>query len=217
MDLAIFDLDNTLLQGDSEVLWWQFLADKGFVKADDFALQRQAILAKGDDNIDPIAYTQVSVTPLANFSLDALSQLRDEYIEQIIQPRLLPQGKELVARHQQQDDMLLIITATNRFIAAPIVPLLPVDNLIATELEKTDSGYTGKVIGTPSFREGKVTRLQTWLSEQGVSFDETYFYSDSHHDLPLLERVTFPIAVDPTNELREIADAKAWPIISLRD
>lgn len=216
MSLAIFDLDNTLLKGDCEELWWQYLAEHQLVEAGDFAKQRKAVLADGDDNVDPIAYTEVSVKPLALLEFKQLLEMRQDFVNTYIAPVILPKAVELIEEHRAKSHTLLIITASNRFIASPIAKLLEIDNLIATEVEKEKGECTGKVTGTPSFREGKIHRLHEWLAAHHANLDDSYFYSDSHHDVALLEQVTFPIAVDPTKELKKIAKQNKWKVISLR-
>jgi HAD superfamily hydrolase (TIGR01490 family) len=134
-----------------------------------------------------------------------------------IQPIMLNKARMLLNQHRAKDDTLLIITATNRFVTAPIAKALGVDHLLAIELEEKDGRYTGKVSGVPSYREGKITRLNAWLKNQDCSMEGAYFYSDSHNDLPLLETVAQPIAVDPDEKLADIAKRRGWKIISLRD
>ena len=134
-----------------------------------------------------------------------------------IEPNILPKAEELLARHRTKGDTLLIITATNRFITAPIAERLGVDHLIAVNPEVKEGRYTGRVSGIPSYREGKVTRLEKWLEDQDLTMEGAWFYSDSHNDLPLLEIVEHPVAVDPDDTLREIAKERQWRIMSLRD
>ena len=142
---------------------------------------------------------------------------RADYLQQKILPIILPKGLELIEQHRQQGDTLLIITATNSFLTTPIAELLKIDNLIATDPEMLDGRYTGKVFGVPSFQHGKVERLQHWLDEHQQDLAGSYFYSDSHNDLPLLEQVDTPIAVDPDDKLAEVARQRDWKILSLRE
>jgi HAD superfamily hydrolase (TIGR01490 family) len=148
--------------------------------------------------------------------METLQRWRQQYIEEKITPILLPRAHALLDSHRQQDDTLVIITATNRFITGPIAALYGIDHLLATEPEISNARYTGKITGVPCFQEGKVARLQGWLAEHGETLEDSWFYSDSHNDLPLLGKVTRPVAVDPDEILRHHADAHAWPVISLR-
>ncbi|WP_114417247.1 HAD family hydrolase [Marinospirillum perlucidum] len=217
MSLALFDLDNTLLAGDSDHAWGDFLVDKGLVDAEEY---RQAndyyYRAYQEGTLDIHEYLSFSLRPLTLYPLKELHAWREEFIQERIAPLVLPQGRDLLARHQQAGDKLVIITATNRFITQPIADLLGVEELIAVEPEMLDGAYTGRVTGTPSFREGKITCLNDWLNQQQMTLGGSYFYSDSHNDLPLLKKVDHPVAVDPDAELRSYAENQGWPIISLR-
>ncbi len=142
---------------------------------------------------------------------------RARFVEEKIRPILLPRAAALLERHRAAGDTLLIITATNRFVTTPIAELLGVSNLLATEVEFADGGYTGRPLGIPCFQHGKVARLDEWLAETGHDLINSWFYSDSHNDLPLLDRVTYPVAVDPDEALVRHAEERGWPIISLRE
>lgn len=217
MALAIFDLDNTLLGGDSDYLWGRFLVERGIV--DEGAYERENQRYYADyvaGRLDIQAFLNFALAPLAAHPLDQLIIWRHEYLREKIAPILLPAAHDLLAAHRAAGDTLLIITATNSFIAAPIARDLGVIHLIATEPELCGDRYTGRVAGVPAFREGKVTRLQAWLHMTGYTLADASFYSDSHNDLPLLERVARPVAVDPDATLASHAKAKGWPIISLR-
>ncbi len=218
MALAIFDLDNTLLGGDSDYLWGRYLAENGIVDPQSY---HDTNLAFYHDyqagNLDINAFLQFVFEPLAKNSMQDLLAWRADYLQQKILPIILPKGLELIEQHRQQGDILLIITATNSFLTTPIAELLKINHLIATDPEMLDGRYTGKVFGVPSFQHGKVERLQHWLAEHQLDLAGSYFYSDSHNDLPLLEQVDKPIAVDPDDKLAEIARQRDWKILSLRE
>ena len=156
------------------------------------------------------------LAPLALHAFDELIKWREDYLSSKIEPIMLPAARSLIEQHKQQGDTLLIITATNDFITAPIAEKLGITNLIATKAEFIEGRYTGKVVGTPSYRQGKVTRLEKWLADNQQSLTDSYFYSDSHNDLPLLNLVDHPIAVDPDPQLHQFAEQANWKIISLR-
>jgi HAD superfamily hydrolase (TIGR01490 family) len=216
--LAIFDLDNTLIAGDSDHLWGEFLVEKALVDADYFKARNDAFYQDYvNGTLDMTAYLDFSLAPLAEHGKDKLNILHEEFMAGYIQPIMLNKARMLLNQHRAKDDTLLIITATNRFVTAPIAKALGVDHLLAIELEEKDGRYTGKVSGVPSYREGKITRLNAWLKNQDCSMEGAYFYSDSHNDLPLLETVAQPIAVDPDEKLADIAKRRGWKIISLRD
>jgi HAD superfamily hydrolase (TIGR01490 family) len=216
--LAIFDLDNTLIAGDSDHLWGEFLVEKALVDADYFKARNDAFYQDYvNGTLDMTAYLDFSLAPLAEHGKDKLNILHEEFMAGYIQPIMLNKARMLLNQHRAKDDTLLIITATNRFVTAPIAKALGVDHLLAIELEEKDGRYTGEVSGVPSYREGKITRLNAWLKNQDCSMEGAYFYSDSHNDLPLLETVAQPIAVDPDEKLADIAKRRGWQIISLRD
>jgi HAD superfamily hydrolase (TIGR01490 family) len=217
MTLAIFDLDNTLLGGDSDYLWGKYLVSEGLVDGDFYERENQRFYdeyRKGTLNI--YEFLDFSLRPLAENPPDKLAALRDRFVADRIAPIILPAARALVDKHRQQGHMLLIITATNHFITEPIAAIFKVDHLLATDPEISDGRYTGRVAGIPTFREGKVTRLRQWLSQNSVNLADSWFYSDSHNDLPLLEMVSHPVAVDPDETLQQHAEMKGWPIISLR-
>ena len=217
MSLAIFDLDNTLIADDSDFLWGQFLVDRGIVDKDYYEQTNQKFYEDyKQGTLDIVEFLNFSLAPLAIHDSEQLYRWRNEFIETIIKPITLSAARELVEQHRTAGDILLVITATNRFVTAPIVELYGIDNLLATDPEFINGQYTGKFIGSPCFQEGKVKQLEEWLSTSGVSLEGSYFYSDSHNDLPLLKLVDRPIAVDPDDKLRAAAKAAGWPIISLR-
>jgi len=215
--LAIFDLDNTLLNGDSDYLWGQFLVDQDIVDAEYYASSNAKFYAdyrQGTLNI--FEFLNFSLAPLAAHELKQLHLWRDQFIEEKIKPIVLPAAADLVDKHRDAGDTLLVITATNQFVTAPIVALYGIDNLLATVPEMIDGRYTGRVDGTPCFQDGKVKQLDTWLEETGLTLHDSWFYSDSLNDLPLLKKVNNPVVVDPDETLERVAREKQWPVISLR-
>lgn len=217
MSLALFDLDNTLIAGDSDHAWGEFLVAKGLVDAQKYKQANDYYLkAYQEGTLDIHEYLRFSLQPLTQHSTEDLYAWRAEFVDDYINPIVLDQGRQLLAEHQNQGHECVIITATNRFITAPIAELLGVQNLIAVEPEMQDGRYTGQVVGTPSFREGKITCLEAWLENNQTSLTGSYFYSDSHNDLPLLQKVDHPVAVDPDTALQAYAEQQGWPIISLR-
>ncbi len=215
--LAIFDLDNTLLAGDSDHLWGQYLIDQGLVDAvryregnDRFYRDYQA------GTLDIEAFAALSFEPLVRLGREVLEPLRARYVKEVIEPIVAPLAPLLIERHRAAGDRLLITTATGRFITEPIAELLGVDTLIATDPEEIDGRFTGRIAGTPNFRDGKVRRLREHLAAEGLDAVHTTVYSDSLNDLPLLECADEAVAVDPDDTLRAAAEARGWRIISLR-
>lgn len=218
MSLAIFDLDNTLLSIDSDHAWGEFLLEQGAVDPQAYREANDRFLADYEaGTLDILAFLEVALKPLAENSPEQLAAWHQQFMASKIEPHILSKGEELLARHRSRGDTLLIVTATNRFITCPIAERLGVDDLIATEPEAIDGRYTGRVSGTPSYRDGKVTRIREWLADKDMTLDDAWFYSDSHNDQPLLELVEHPVAVDPDPTLREVAETRGWKIISLRD
>jgi len=217
LPLAIFDLDNTLIAGDSDHRWGEFLCATGRVDANSFARENDAFYtAYQQGTLDIYAYLEFALRPIAGLSSAEVQTLQEQFIREWIAPILLPQAHDLIDRHRNAGDTLIIITATNTVVTRPIADLLGIDALLGCEAELKNGYYTGGIIGTPSFQEGKVSRLDDWLAENKISMAGACFYSDSHNDLPLLERVDKPIAVDPDDKLAAIAKQRSWPIISLR-
>jgi len=218
VSLAIFDLDNTLLSIDSDHAWGEFLVEQGAVDPVAYREANERFLADYNaGTLDMAAFLEMALKPLAENTPEQLAAWHQQFMASKIEPHILPKAEELLARHRTKGDTLLIITATNRFITGPIAERLGVDNLIAVEPEMVDGRYTGRVDGVPSYREGKVIRLQAWLEAQDLTMDGAWFYSDSHNDLPLLEKVDHPVAVDPDDTLRKVAEERNWRIMSLRD
>lgn len=216
MKLAIFDLDHTLINGDSDFLWGQFLISKGVVDKASYERTNSAYYADyAAGTLDIDAFLKFSLQPLTEHSLETLTQWHAEFMHSVIEPVILPAGRELVAKHREAGDQLLMITATNDFITRPIATALGFDELLAIRTEIKNQRYTGNYIGVPSFREGKITRLHEWLADKPQP-TETWFYSDSKNDIPLLAEVDHPYAVDPDDTLRAHAEQQGWEIISLR-
>jgi HAD superfamily hydrolase (TIGR01490 family) len=220
MRLALFDLDNTLLAGDSDYEWGQFLVDRGVLQRDQYEAQNRAYYEQYvAGTLDIHEYLGFALRPLAEHSPADLARWRSEFMRLRIVPMITPAARALVQRHLDAGELSAIITATNSFVTAPIAREFGIDHLIATEPEAREGRFTGRVAGVPCFREGKVERLGQWLEGQGRTlshFAETSFYSDSHNDMALLERVTHPIAVDPDQALAAEASRRGWPVISLR-
>ena len=218
MDLAIFDLDNTLLGGDSDYLWGRWLVQHQLVDGAFYERENQRFYSEyKSGTMDIFEFLRFALRPLADNDLDKLLALRQRFMTEVIRPIMLPAAQRLVDKHRAQGHTLLIITATNRFVTEPIATAFGIDQLIATDPEFKDGRYTGEVSGTPSFREGKIVRLNQWLANNGHNLASSWFYSDSLNDLPLLEIVTHPFAVDADETLTYHAQTKGWPVISLRD
>jgi HAD superfamily hydrolase (TIGR01490 family) len=217
--LAIFDLDNTLLAGDSDHAWGEYLVEQGAVEAETFRRDNDRYYAAYlEGTLDIYEFLeQHQLKPLAAHDRAQLDRWRADFVQRKIVPIIPPPARALVEKHRAAGDTLLIITATNRFITAPIADLFGIPYLIATEPEEIDGRFTGKVAGVPSYRHGKVTRLDDWLRAQRQTLDGSWFYSDSHNDLPLLNRVTHPVAVNPDPQLTDVARARDWPILNLRE
>lgn len=218
MRLAIFDLDHTLLAGDSDHLWGEFMIEQGLVERDRHKRENDRFYADYlAGTLDIAAYMRFALEPLVRLGPARLLPLREQFVAQVIDPIVAPAAPALLERHRIEGDELLIITATNRFVTEPIAQLLGVDNLLATDPERVDGAYTGAIAGIPCYREGKVRRFEQWLREQDERYDAVTFYSDSHNDLPLLRHVQRPVAVDPDAQLRAEAERNGWPVISLRE
>ncbi len=222
MALALFDLDNTLIAGDSDHAWGEFLVEQGLVDKQSYRRENDRfyqLYQQGKLNIND--YLNFALAPLARIEKQNLLQLREQFIIKKIQPMRLQKADDLIRQHKQNGDLPVIITSTNRFVTEPIAQLLGIEHLLATELEKNDSAsphlFTGKIIGEACFREGKITHLKNWIEKNNYSLQGCWFYSDSINDLPLLEKANKPIAVDPDPTLQAHAQNLGWSILSLRD
>jgi len=216
--LAIFDLDNTLIAGDSDHGWGEFLVAEGKVDATLYQEKNDYYFEQYQSGtLDIMEYLEFSLLALTQIPSEDLLSLRTRFVQENILPIITEKSRALLKKHKDQGDYLLIITATNLFVTEPIAEELGVDDIIATNPEQINGRYTGKVDGIPSFQDGKVKRLTTWLNHNGLSLAGSYFYSDSHNDLPLLKQVDHPVAVDADATLSAYAQDHNWPIISLRD
>jgi HAD superfamily hydrolase (TIGR01490 family) len=220
MNLAIFDLDNTLLDGDSDYNWGIYLVKKGYLDEEEYKVKNQKFFEEYQHGkLDIFAFAEFQFQFLKNNTRKFLNDVRSDYIDEIIKPMVLKKAVDLVSQHKEAGDSLLIITATNSFITKPIGELFGIENLIGTDPEEHLGEFTGKVKGTPSFKEGKVTRLFDWLDARDfklTDFEKTFFYSDSHNDLALLEVVTNPVVVNGDKMLLEKAQEKNWPTLNLK-
>lgn len=215
--LALFDLDNTLLAGDSDHAWGDFLIGRGILDGKHHkAINDQFYRDYQAGRLDIRAYLEFALKVLGEHPKDQLDAWHRDFMREVVEPMILPKAEALLAQHRKIGDFLLIITATNDFVTRPIAERLRVDHLLATTAEFVDGRYTGKLSGTPCYRDGKVVRLREWLSESGLGLAGSTFYSDSHNDVPLLEVVDYPVAVDPDDELKRIAGEHHWEILSLR-
>lgn len=220
MNLVLFDLDNTLLAGDSDFEWGRFLINLG-VLDEELHLARNAQFYEDykQGTLDIHAFLEFQLKPLSTHPRAQLDAWHAKFMQQVIQPIITPQSRALVEKHRANGDLMVVITATNSFVTAPIARELGIPHLIGTTPEEVNGEFTGRVSGVPSFKEGKVTRLLQWLEARGEtlqSFEATWFYSDSHNDLPLMKLVDHPVAVDADPQLTEYAKANGWPLISLR-
>ena len=214
MSLAIFDLDNTLLNGDSDYEWGQYLVRNGHVDGEEYERANERYYREYQEGkLDIFEFLNFALRPLAANDMATLNNWRQEFIEQQIVPIITGGARALVDEHRLAGDTLLIITATNRFITEPIAREFGIENLLATEPEILNGRYTGKVAGTPCFQQGKVVRLNEWLRDTGNTLRGSCFYSDSHNDLPLLRMVDRPIAVNPDNELKTVATRAGWKVL----
>ncbi len=217
MTLAIFDLDNTLLGGDSDYLWTRFLVEQGIVDGPAYEQENERYYrAYVAGTLDIHAFLRFQLRPLTEHPMQQLYAWREQFLRAKIDPIILPAARRLLAEHSAQGHILVIITATNRFITGPIAERLGVEHLLATEPEQIDGRFTGAISGMPCYQQGKVERLREWLRAHQQDLRGSWFYSDSHNDLPLLREVSQPVAVDPDPTLLQHAVKHGWRVISLR-
>ena len=217
MKLALFDLDNTLIAGDSDYLWGEFLVSRSLVNVEEYQSQNRKFFEDYEaGNLDVAEYLRFALSALTRFDPEELAELHNEFMSECIEPIWLSRAETLIATHRVVGDEMVVITSTNRFVVEPIVQKLGIDNLICSEPEVIAGRYTGDFVGTPCFAEGKVTKMQEWLADRPESLGKAYFYSDSHNDLPLMRKVSDPVAVDPDEKLRKEAEKSGWTIMSLR-
>lgn len=221
MKLALFDLDNTLLSGDSDFEWAQFLISRGVLDREVHEAENLKFYEQyKDGTLDIHAFLDFQLAPLARHPRKELDAWHEQFMTERILPMVGDKARQLVKRHAEEGALLAIVTATNSFVTAPICREFGIPHLIATIPAEKNGQFTGKVEGVPSFKEGKIVRVEGWLESLGYqwgNFTSSHFYSDSHNDLPLLRKVTHPVAVDPDETLRATAAAFGWPIISLRN
>jgi HAD superfamily hydrolase (TIGR01490 family) len=219
-NLALFDLDNTLLAGDSDYNWSLFLIDEGLLDAKTHHDRNEQFYADYKNGcLNIVEFLKFQLQPLAQHPKKFLDELHLKYMHKVIRPMMTEKAQNLVDKHKSAGDLCIVITATNSFVTKPIATAYGVEHLIGSDPEIVNGEYTGGVTGVPTYKEGKVTRLNQWLAEHGKQlsdFEHSYFYSDSHNDLPLMKLVTNPVAVDADAILTEYAQEHAWPRISLR-
>ncbi len=217
MNMALFDLDNTLLGGDSDYLWGEFLVGIGAVARDAHRRDNARYLAQyRAGELDVREFLLFQLKPLADNDAARLHQWRERFVDEMIAPIVLDRGRELVEDHRKRGHCLAIVTSTNSFITRPIADLLGIEHLLATEPEFDGRRYTGAFVGEPCAGAGKVVWVNEWAARNGLSLDGSWFYSDSYYDLPLLSVVDHPVAVDPDDKLEAHAQRHDWPIVSLR-
>lgn len=221
MELVLFDLDNTLLAGDSDFEWAQYLISRGVLDKEVYEARNQEFFDQYKaGTLDIFAFLDFQLKPLARHSREQLDAWHREFLETRIRPMMTPQSVALVNKHLDAGAIVAIVTATNSFVTFPIARAFGIPHLIATIPAQEDGAFTGKPRGMPAFKTGKIERVESWLESLGLcwgSFTRSWFYSDSHNDLPLLGKVSEPVAVDPDDTLRAHATAQGWPVISLRD
>ena len=217
MKLALFDLDNTLLDGDSDFEWAQFLIGLGVIDRELYEARNQHFYDQYKaGTLDIHEFLDFQLKPLSRHSRKVLDGWHEQFMRDKVAGMISADARKLVARHRDAGEVCVVITATNSFVTAPISHAFGIEHLIATEPEQKNGEFTGGVAGEPSFREGKITRLEQWLAERGwnwASFEDSTFYSDSLNDLPLLGKVRHPVAVKPDDTLRAHAEREGWPII----
>ena len=217
--IALFDLDYTLLGGDATYEWIHFLVRQGAIDRASIALLDRYYEDYGKGTLDIVAFLHFDFGALASHPRVQMEAWREQYLERAIAPIILPKARELIASHEARGHVTAIVTAANSFLTAPISRMIGVEHLLASDPEIVDGEYTGGIDGIPCFHEGKIHKLQAWLDSRGealTDFPESYFYGDSQSDVPLMEKVTHPVAVGNDESLGKIARARKWPVISLR-
>lgn len=218
MPLALFDLDNTLITNDSDYLWGQYLVDHRIVDPQEYEQKnRQFFEDYEQGRLDIDHYLRFSLKPLSQHTIEQLHKWRTDFIDTIIRPIIAKHAEAIIQQHREQGDTLMIISATNLFITQPIAELLNIPHILATEPEIIDGRYSGNYIGIPTFQQGKVSAVKQWLNYNHMDLSNSSFYSDSHNDLPLLEQVSHPVAVNPDEKLRRVAETRNWRILDLRN
>ncbi len=217
MSLAIFDLDNTLIGGDSDFLWGEFIGEEGIVDANTYRKKNEYFYQQYDLGVlDIYAWLEFCLEPLTRYSMTELKELHHRFMIQKIEPILLDKAQNCINRHKERGDTVLVITASTSFVTEPIVKKYGINHLLATEPEIKEGRYTGGVSGIPCFQSGKIDKLLPWLQENEETLTGSTFYSDSHNDLPLLELVDNPVAVNADKILTSIAQKKGWEVLNWR-
>ena len=212
MALAIFDLDKTLINGDSDFLWGEFMSEIGAVDEKTYQIKNQYFFDQyALGRLDINEYLEFCLEPLSQNDMQTLNNWHQQFMSENIEKILLPKAQAVVDKHKAKGDTVMVITATNSFVTKPIVAKYGIEHLLATNPEVKQGRYTGKVEGEPCFQIGKIHHLNQWLAQTGHTIDGAYFYSDSHNDLPMLELVDNPIVVHGDNKLQEIAKHRGWP------
>ena len=217
MSLAIFDLDNTLIGGDSDFLWGEFIGEEGIVDANTYRKKNEYFYQQYDlGALDIYAWLEFCLEPLTRYSMTELQELHHRFMIQKIEPILLDKAQNCINQHKERGDTVLVMTASTSFVTAPIVKKYGINHLLATEPEIKEGRYTGGVSGIPCFQSGKIDKLLPWLQENEETLTGSTFYSDSHNDLPLLELVDNPVAVNADKILTSIAQKKGWEVLNWR-
>ena len=217
MSLAIFDLDNTLIGGDSDFLWGEFLGEEGVVDANAYRKKNEYFYQQYDLGVlDIYAWLEFCLEPLSRYSMAELEAFHHQFMIQKIEPIMLDKAQNCINRHKERGDTVLVMTASNSFVTAPIVKKYGINQLLATEPEIKAGRYTGGFSGLPCFQSGKVDKLMPWLQKNEETLTGSTFYSDSHNDLPLLELVDNPVAVNADKILTQIAEKKGWKVLNWR-
>jgi len=217
MNLVLFDLDNTLLSGDTDVEWLDFLVERGVLPVSEREANHEMDRRYGRGEASTLEYVRFYLGYYPPFDMATLRRFREQFIRERMAPLMLPAARQLI--QDQQGHLAAIITATNRFLVEPIAAGFGIEHVMATEPQIRDGRFTGDIVAEPCMREGKIAHLSRWLGARGrklEDFTESWFYSDSINDLPLLERVTHPVAVDAGTQLAEVANRRGWRQLSLR-